>query len=489
MLFSIFNKFKYPQDIVLFCTPRTGSHFYLTEIFSKFIIDNKLSHQIESGELFNPILDAWYNPKSNRIWSTEKKTGLELQKFTKKAGYQQLSREIAERIDQIAFYKNKHNIRLLYSLHPYHISEAENAIPFFKKQFVLGLERKNKIGQIYSWLRYRKLLENDEESLKAINWLADEIKIYETYKKELKINYELIYENLSLTENVKDRLLKISPKKLFKVANEKITVYEKLPYEDYKSSKYYHAIIQVLKKKKILDVNADKKRILVMGLPGSGKTTFADKLAQYLKNKSGKTVERINADIIRTIANDFDFSPAGRIRQCTRMFDLSWASEADFVICDFIAPTQEIRNSFSADWTILMDTIDSGRYEDTNKIFEYPVDYDMRVHSYDFDQAVKIIGDRIFYDDRRDKFINNLPTLLLTGNWCNLDENTINLVENEFNNEKQICFAVKQTENKTFAQIANLINKKFETKYQGRYQIIELPRINEIIDIDNLNLK
>ena len=84
-------------------------------------------------------------------------------------------------------------------------------------------------------------------------------------------------------------------------------------------------------------------RILVMGLPGSGKTAFADKLRQELTSIIGVTVTWYNSDEVRKQHGDWDFSYEGRLRQVRRMRELSDKSDVDFVICDFVAPTQEIR--------------------------------------------------------------------------------------------------------------------------------------------------
>ena len=51
------------------------------------------------------------------------------------------------------------------------------------------------------------------------------------------------------------------------------------------------------------------KIILIMGLPGSGKTTLASELVSLLKAKW------LNADEVRKEANDWDFSEEGRKRQ------------------------------------------------------------------------------------------------------------------------------------------------------------------------------
>jgi adenylylsulfate kinase len=120
------------------------------------------------------------------------------------------------------------------------------------------------------------------------------------------------------------------------------------------------------------------EKILIMGLPGSGKTTLANALLNKLRNK-GNTVEWFNADEVRAKYNDWDFSESGRIRQSIRMCELADKTNSDYVICDFVAPLPEMRSNFKADWTIWLDTIDSGRFEDTNKIFIEPDVFDFRV--------------------------------------------------------------------------------------------------------------
>lgn len=133
-------------------------------------------------------------------------------------------------------------------------------------------------------------------------------------------------------------------------------------------------------------------RILIMGLPGSGKTTFADALGNHILN-NGKTVLRLNADEIRSKFNDWDFSYEGRIRQAFRMKELTLNSNVDFIICDFVAPTDIIRDIFDADLMIWIDTISISRYDDTNKVFEIPHKYDMHIcnFNYSIDEVYSII--------------------------------------------------------------------------------------------------
>ena len=121
------------------------------------------------------------------------------------------------------------------------------------------------------------------------------------------------------------------------------------------------------------------KIILIMGLPGAGKTTLANELAKLINSK------RLNADEIRKAANDWDFSEEGRKRQAKRMSDaaLKLKNEGNNVIADFICPTAEARKLFPADYIAWVDTIKKGRFEDTNQMFVKPEKYDCHVTTQD----------------------------------------------------------------------------------------------------------
>lgn len=132
-------------------------------------------------------------------------------------------------------------------------------------------------------------------------------------------------------------------------------------------------------------------KILIFGLPGSGKTHLAERLQKHLN------CAWYNADIVRKMANDWDFSEQGRIRQARRMEVIGQfeKNHGRTVICDFVCPTQVMRNIFNADYTIWMNTIKSGRFEDTNRIFETPGYADLVIEKFLSDEEIETVAKKI----------------------------------------------------------------------------------------------
>ena len=160
-------------------------------------------------------------------------------------------------------------------------------------------------------------------------------------------------------------------------------------------------------------------KILVCGLPGSGKTWLAERLIRHIKNCAW-----YNADFVRKFSNDWDFSMEGRIRQANRMKTFADFEKGNgrWVICDFVAPTERARKAFAPDHVIWLDTIKEGRvvsskldelknitnlpfdakslsqskeFEDTNKVFETPNKIDTHVKHFMNDEEIKKLAEEL----------------------------------------------------------------------------------------------
>ena len=131
-------------------------------------------------------------------------------------------------------------------------------------------------------------------------------------------------------------------------------------------------------------------KILIMGLPGSGKTTLAYTLKQVMKDNRLNVIH-FNADAVRKEHNDWDFSEDGRLRQAQRMRQLGNNCKIKYAICDFVAPTEVTRDLFEPEIIIWMDTINESIYDDTNKLFQNPTKYDIRVTEKNSEKWAQII--------------------------------------------------------------------------------------------------
>jgi len=126
-------------------------------------------------------------------------------------------------------------------------------------------------------------------------------------------------------------------------------------------------------------------KILIFGLPGSGKTTFAKQLT------ANTDIPHFNADEIRGMFKDWDFSQPGRLRQVTRMFNLCTIANKTCVV-DFVCPYNLYRKDY--DLTIWMNTIDFSKYSDTNKLFEKPTKVDYEVKNFNYNKILEKITTR-----------------------------------------------------------------------------------------------
>jgi hypothetical protein len=228
------------------------------------------------------------------------------------------------------------------------------------------------------------------------------------------------------------------------------------------------------------------QKVLVMGLPGSGKTFFSESLKKYLESNN-KTVKWFNADDVRKQYNDWDFSYEGRIRQSHRMYDLALANEDhDFVICDFVAPLTEMRNNFKADWIVWIDTIDQGRFEDTNKMFVPPEVYDFRIIEQNADKWSEFVGEHLIDNRRRPTFDYRKESVQMLGRWQPWHAGHRALFERAIAKTGQVVIMIRDCQgwngSNPFAanQVKDFIRRDLDPIYQGQYEILLVPNIVNI---------
>jgi adenylylsulfate kinase len=243
------------------------------------------------------------------------------------------------------------------------------------------------------------------------------------------------------------------------------------------------------------------KRILIMGLPGSGKTYLAERLKKHLEDitkpipqnsllpftDSKTKVAWLNADDVRKKYNDWDFSVEGRIRQSHRMRKLADSmTDMDYVICDFVAPLVEMRNNFKADWTIWMDTIREGRYADTNKAFVEPDVYDFRIVEQNAEKWSEFILEHIQEDRRRPAFDWKKETVQMLGRWQPGHDGHRALFDKLIKRTGQVVIQVRDVQgwqgSNPFAieHVRNFIRRDLDPLYQGQYEIQVVPNIVHI---------
>jgi cytidyltransferase-like protein len=220
------------------------------------------------------------------------------------------------------------------------------------------------------------------------------------------------------------------------------------------------------------------RKILIMGLPGAGKTTLAGALAPLLN------AVVFNADAVRAnISRDLGFSHEDRVEHARRM---GWMCDrvveaGGTVIADFICPSEETRAAFGEAFTIWVDRISAGRFDDTNRMFVAPKRFDLRVSSegapqYWAERALALL---------RPAFEPQKSTALFVGRYQPFHPGHQRLIEEGLRRVGQVCIAVRDTHgiDNTNPLPFFAVKQRIEaalSAYSGRFVVVPLPNITHV---------
>lgn len=216
--------------------------------------------------------------------------------------------------------------------------------------------------------------------------------------------------------------------------------------------------------------------IQIIGLPGSGKTTLATALADRIN------AVHLNADYVRsTINSDLGFTPKDRVEHSRRLGEMArmLSGQGLIVVVDFICPTLDARTAFGKpNILVWMDTITKGRFEDTNKLWEKPTEFDYHFVSYDSKGQTDLI---IAQSDLHDW---KAPTTLMLGRYQPWHEGHHALYAEAGKRTDQVMLGVRDTQGTSekdplsFNQVKGYIA---QDPVMTNAMVIKVPNITNIV--------
>jgi hypothetical protein len=223
---------------------------------------------------------------------------------------------------------------------------------------------------------------------------------------------------------------------------------------------------------------AAHRKILVMGLPGAGKTTLARELAPLLN------AVIFNADEVREhINSELGFSIDDRITHARRM---GWMCDrvveaGGVAIADFICPTRDTRAAFGDSFVVWVDRIKEGRFADTNSLFQPPEEVDYRVTA---DHGPRYWAEQIARKIQPD-FDPQRPTALFIGRYQPFHDGHRKLIAEGLRRVGQCCIAVRDTHGTDdnnpmgFQEVKRRIEAAMRP-FSGRFVVVPLPNITQV---------